>query len=234
MAPSGASRRKQPPSSLKDYWDNNFTGDNAGKIAVLGDGLQYQSLTIDPVDAQMVEQLKWTAEVVCSTFHVPPYKIGVGDMPTYNNIQSLNVEYYSQCLQRLIEDAELCLDEGLSIGLGVNTNGTVYGTEFDLDGLLRMDSVTQMQVLKDSAGILEVDEMRAKLDRRPTKGGDAVYLQQQNYSLEALAKRDAADDPFAKAPPPANDDAPTEAEIAEQRALRKSYLREKVRELVNA
>ena len=33
----------------------------------------------------------------------------------------------------------------------------------------------------------------------PVEGGDSPYLQQQNYSLEALAKRDAASDPFAPA-----------------------------------
>lgn len=195
---------------LKEYWETNFTGENAGKIAVLGDGLQYQSMTTNAVDAQMVEQLKWTAEVVCSTFHVPPYKIGVGAMPTYNNIQSLNVEYYSQCLQALIEAAEVCLDEGLG-------TGEKLGTEFDVPNLLRMDSVTQMQVLKDSAGILEIDEMRAMLDRKPTRGGKAVYLQQQNYSLDALAKRDAAEDPFGKAAAapaaPANDNS-AEAQAA--------------------
>lgn len=38
-------------------------------------------------------------------------------------------------------------------------------------------------------------------------------IQQQNYSLAALAKRDAKEDPFASAappPPPANDDEPPE------------------------
>lgn len=79
--------------------------------------------------------------MVCSTFHVPPYKIGIGQMPTYNNIQSLNLQYYSEALQILIESAELCLDEGLGIGEGVRNGGHEYGTEFDLDGLLRMDSV---------------------------------------------------------------------------------------------
>ena len=70
-------------------------------------------------------------------------------------------------------------------------------------------------MLKEGAGILKIDEMRAKLDKKPTAGGDAVYLQQQNYSLAALAKRDAQADPFATgatapvppAPEPANDDA---------------------------
>ncbi|QZP08193.1 phage portal protein [Caenibius sp. WL] len=178
---------------LKAYWEANYTGQNAGKIAVLGDGMEYKALNISPVDAQLIEQLKWTAEVVCSTFHMPPYKIGVGTMPTYNNIQALNVEYYSQCLQSHIEAAEVCLDDGLG-------TGERLGTEFDTKNLLRMDSVTQMQVLRDgvNGGIMAPDEARADLDLKPKRGGDTPYLQQQNYSLEALAKRDARDDPFAK------------------------------------
>lgn len=217
---------------LKEYWDNNFSGKNAGKVAVLGDGMTYQGLSVTPEDAQMIEQLKWTAEVVCSTFHVPPYKIGVGSLPSYNNVQALNTEYYSQCLQVHIEAAELCMDEGLA-------TGDKLGTEFDLDNLLRMDSVTQMQVLKEgvSAGVLAPNEARAKIDRKPVAGGSSPYLQQQNYSLEALAKRDAQTDPFGTAAPeapPANDDEPSEEEAAERRAAQKALLRERVRERVNA
>src|SRR5690606_13340318 len=176
---------------LKEYWDNNFAGENAGKVAVLGDGMTYQGLSVTPEDAQLIEQLKWTAEVVGSTFHVPPYKIGVGALQSYNNVQALNTEYYSQCLQVHIEAAELCMDEGLA-------TGDKLGTEFDLDNLLRMDSVTQMQVLKEGvgAGVLSPNEARAKVDRKPVPGGASPYLQQQNYSLEALAKRDAQEDPF--------------------------------------
>lgn len=224
---------------LKEYWDSNFAGENAGKVAVLGDGMTYQGLSINPDEAQLIEQLKWTSEVVCSTFHVPPYKIGVGALPSYNNVQALNTEYYSQCLQVHIEAAELCLDEGLGIGQGVTTNGSTYGTEFDLDNLLRMDSVTQMQVLKEgvSAGVLSPNEARSKVGRKPVPGGASPYLQQQNYSLEALAKRDAWEDPFGTAEPaapPANDDEPTEAERAQQRAANMALLEKRVRERLNA
>lgn len=202
---------------LKEYWEANFTGDNAGKIAVLGDDLKYQALTINAHDSQLIEQLKWTAEVVCSTFHVPPYKIGVGEMPTYNNIQSLNVEYYSQCLQSHIEAAELCLDEGLGIGVGVSvaspSGPKTYGTEFDIDGLLRMDSVTQFDVLEKAKSVLTLDERRRRVDAKAMKtGGDTVYLQQQDHSIEAIAARDKqlieqANNPPVVTPvaPPAND-----------------------------
>lgn len=185
---------------MKEHWDNNFTGANAGKVAVLGDGLKYEAMTMKAVDAQLVDQLKWTAEVVCSTYHVPPYKIGLGQMPTANNVQALNVEYYSQALQILIESIELCLDEGLGM------DGETIGTEFDLEGLLRMDSATQMDVLEKSKGKLTVNEQRRMLSRPPVKGGDTVYLQEQDHSLEWLARRDAQ--PFEQAPAPT----PTETE----------------------
>jgi HK97 family phage portal protein len=195
---------------LKEYWEANFSGRNAGKIAVLGDGLSYEAMSTKAVDAQLIEQLKWSAEVVCSCYHVPPYKIGVGEMPSYNNVQALNVEYYTQCLQVLIEAIELCLDEGLGTGEGL-------GTEFDTDNLLRMDGVTQMEMLDKSKGIMSPNEQRRRLDLRPVAGGDSPMLQQQNFSLEALAKRDAQADPFAKiaAPQPqASNDNVVEEQVA--------------------
>lgn len=184
---------------IKENFDTKFGGLNRGKTAVLGDGLTITKLSMTAEESQLIEQLKFTAEMVCSVFHVPPYKIGVGVLPSYNNVQALNVEYLSQGLQRLIEDAEICLDEGL--GTGEN-----LGTEWDTENLLRMDSSTQIDVAAKAtgAGIWSPDEARKKFDLSPVDGGSSPYLQQQNYSLAALAKRDAMADPFATAPAPAS------------------------------
>ena len=193
---------------LKETWETQYAGpQGAAKIAILGDGLKFESLTMTADEAQLIEQLKFTAEMICSVYHVPPYKIGVGPLPSYNNVQALNVEYFSQCLQKHIEDIELCLDEGLGIGEGVSINGQVYGTEFDIDNLLRMDSATLMDVLEKGKNYFSPNEGRQKVGLGPTEGGNVVLRQQQDFSLAALAKRDAQDDPFGKATqPPANDD----------------------------
>jgi HK97 family phage portal protein len=208
---------------LKTHWDANYSGTKAGKIAVLGDGLEFKPMVMTSRDAQLIEQLKWTAEVVCSAFHVPPYKIGVGTMPSYNNIQALNVEYYSQCLQALIEAAELCLDEGLGIGAGVKVGGKVYGIEFDIDGLLRMDSVSQLEALEKAKSVLTLDERRRKLEAKPITGGNTVYLQQQDHSIEAIAARDKqlieqANAPKVEAPAPVVEPAENDNALAEQAA----------------
>jgi HK97 family phage portal protein len=196
--------------TVKEVWETQYAGPSGStKIAILGDGMKFEALTMTAEDAQLIEQLKYTAEVVCSTYHVPPYKIGIGQQPTYNNVQALNVEYYSQCLQVHLESIELCLDEGLGIGEGVVTNGQTYGIEFDTDNLLRMDASTQMDVLEKSKGKLTVNEQRATLSKPPVEGGDTVYLQEQDHSLEWLAKRDAEPIVPKAAPvdPAANDNA---------------------------
>lgn len=195
---------KEQIELYSEAWKQNYGGDNLGNIAVLGNGLDFKGLTMTAVDAQLIEQARWSAEIVAHVFHVPLYKIGLGPMPTNNNVQALNVEYYSTCLQTLLEDAESALDEGLGIGDGVGPR-PFYGIEFDIDNLLRMDSVTQMSVLKEGVGaaIFSPDEARARVGLPPVPGGASPYLQQQNYSLEALAKRDAQADPFGKpAQPP--------------------------------
>ncbi|MET4197271.1 HK97 family phage portal protein [Bradyrhizobium sp. LA8.1] len=184
---------------LKEHWEQNYTGSNAGRVAVLGDGLKYEKMAMTAVESQMIEQLKWTAETVCSCFHVPAYMVGVGTPPAYNNVEALNQQYYSQCLQAIIESIELLLDEGLGL---TDVKGHIYGTEFDLDGLLRMDTATQYKTIGDGIGaaLLAPNEGRKKIGLKPLPGGNSVFMQQQNYSLEALAKRDALEDPFALAP----------------------------------
>lgn len=81
----------------------------------------------------------------------------------------------------------------------MKVEGRVYGTEFDLDDLLRMDTATQVKTLSEATRgmLMKPDEARRKLGFGKVDGGDAVYAQQQDFSLAALAKRDQSD-PFAK------------------------------------
>lgn len=176
---------------LKTEWEQNYTGRNVGRVAVLGDNLKFEKMVMTSVDAQVIEQLKFTDEKICSTFHVPQYKVGVGAQPTYNNIEALQQDYYSTCLQTLIESFELVMDQGLALPDDVTIS-------LDLDGLLRMDSATLMTTMTNGIKgvLLTPNEGRRKLGLPPVEGGDAVYSQQQNFSIEALAKRDALPDPF--------------------------------------
>lgn len=214
---------------IKNTWATNYSGENAGKLAVLGDGLKYEPMAVNAKDSTMVEQFKWSDEKICSVYKVPAYKVNVGPMPTYQQSETLDRKYYSDCLQRHIESIESLLDDGL--GLPAR-----FATEFDLEDLLRMDFALKMDtaVKGVGGGIYSPDEARKKFNLKPVKGGDTPYLQQQNFSLGALAERDK-NDPFPKTEPapqppkdPAGDgeDDVDETDKALQMLFRKSLFEE--------
>ncbi len=188
---------------IKEHWEKNFSGQNSGKVAVLGDGLTYQAMSVNAVDAQLVEQLKMSSEQVCSTFHVPAYMVGAGPTPTHTSIEALNQQYYSQCLQTLMESIETGLDEGLGL---VDVPTRMLGSEFCLDDLLKMDTAALIMAVVEmvKGGVGKPNEARKRLNLPPVLGGDTPYLQQQNFSLAALAKRDALDNPFVIDKPTSN------------------------------
>jgi HK97 family phage portal protein len=184
---------------LQNNWNSNYTGINQGRVAVLGSGVTWNPLQQNAVDSQLIEQLKHSDETICTAFGIPAFMVGVKDPPNYNNAELLDLQYYKQCLQSLIEHIELTLSEGL----GLIDAG--YRAEFDLTGLFRMDSQTQITVLAEavSKGILSPNEARRVLGYIDVTGGESPMAQQQMFTLDALANRaNAPALPEAPAPMP--------------------------------
>lgn len=184
-APIGIS--ESDAKELQRVWKNRQPGD----IAVLAGDLKYQSLSLTAVDAQLIEQLKWTAENVCSTFGVPPYLVDIGPPPPYANFEPLLLKYHSQCIQSLATNFEKSHDKGL--GLVDRIDGKQYGTEFDIDDLIWMDTVTRVESATKAIGSagMSPDEARRKyFGMGPVPGGDTPYMQQQYWPLKQLADRD--------------------------------------------
>ena len=204
---------------IKAYWEENFSGENIGRVAVVGKGLKYEAMTVSAADAQLIEQLNWTAKQVCTCFHVPPALLDLDDTPT-GDVEALWLKYHSQCLQSLLTNLETSLDEGLELN-------RPFGTEFNIDDLIWMVTSTKTKAAAEAigAGALSPNESRKKwFGYGPVKGGDTPYMQQQNYSLAALADRDA-DAPFSKpAPAPAAASGPSALPAADDAADEKAFL----------
>lgn len=174
---------------LKESFTENFSGDNAGNLLVLGDGLKYEAMTISAKDSQLIDQLKFTGEMICAVYHVPPYKLGLGAPPQANNLAALNQQYFDQCLHPLVDSIEGRLDIGLELA------EPFEAVWFDTSELLRMDPAARFDAHGKAIGaaIMAPNEARRVENLAPQVGGDSLYLQEQNFSLEALARRDQRD-----------------------------------------
>lgn len=158
----------------------------SGKTAIVGNGMKYEPVGTSAAESQWIEQAGWAAKTIASCFGVPYSKIDSSVQPPYANSEATELQYRADCLQTHLTAIETCLDAGLELP-------PPYGTEFDLDDLIWMDTATKTKAAHDaiSAGAMSPNEARLKyFGLGPVPGGDTPYLQQQYYSLEALAMRD--------------------------------------------
>jgi len=181
-----------------------------GKTAVVGYGMKYQDIGTSAVDSELVAQTDSAVATIAGAFGVPVSMVDSSKQPPYANSEATQRQYHAQCLQIHLVGIERALDAGLELP-------APYGTEFDLDSLIWMDTATRSKAAIDASGVMTINEVRHKFyGLGPVPGGDTLYLQQQMYSLESLQARDVAPAPAlpeTPAPePPAP--APTDEEIA--------------------
>lgn len=197
-APAGMS--DEDAAALKAFWEENYAGQHAGRIAVIGADMKFTPFAMKSADSQLVEQMRYSDEQICQPFGIPPFKIGIGAIPAGLGVDAINQLYYADALQGHIEAMENLLDEGLRIS-------RPEGVELDLEPLLRMDEGKRAEVATKlvGGGIETPNEGRLRFNRAPLEGGDTVYMQQQDFPLDQVRKNkivDANQNPIQ--PEPAN------------------------------
>lgn len=230
-APAGMS--DDDAQRVRDYWQTAYTGNNAGKVAVIGADMKFTSFAMKGADSQLVEQMRYSDEQICQPFGIPPFKIGIGSIPAGMSLDDINQLYYDDALGSDVEAMENLLDEGL--GLADKPNLAIC---IDTGPLLRMNVGKQVDIEAKKVGgkISTPNESRAALNMGKTGGGDTLWGQQQDYPLGMLADRASWDPNMQKpaAPPAPEPQGPTEEQQRMVAELWRLKALEATREALNA
>lgn len=194
-APAGMT--EDDAKAVQEYWDKNFLNSNSGKVAIIGADMKFTPFAMKSIDAQMIEQMRYSDEQICQPFGIPPFKVGIGTIPTGLGVDGLNQLYYADALQPHIEHMETLLDDGLAVSKPL-------AIELDLEPLLRMDEAKRAEVESKLVGgkIKTPDEARKRFNLPHTGGGDTLWGQNQDYPLGVLANRHEWDPAMRPAPAP--------------------------------
>jgi HK97 family phage portal protein len=80
-------------------WRRYFTGPrNAGRTAVLEDGMTFEPNTATAQQSQLIETRKLTREEVAAAYHVPPAMIGIVESQGYGSIREQHSALYQDTL----------------------------------------------------------------------------------------------------------------------------------------
>lgn len=197
---------------LSEHWNTNFTGENSGKVAVVGDDLKFMSLSSKSVDAQMVEQLRYSDEQICQPFGIPPFKVGLGTIPSGLGVDAINQLYLDDALLAHILSMETLLTEGLG--------ATPYKIDLDESVLMRMDATRKAEYHKTliDGSIETINDARIEFNLPPLDGGNTVYMQMQDMPLDqvrqnTIVKVSETTQPVAPEPATQTVEEPTDEQI---------------------
>lgn len=194
---------------LRNAWKAESTNMNAGGVPILSAGLKWESLTMSAVDAQMIEQLKWSTQEIARVMRVPGAIINDMTGSTWNNTETLMNFWIADGLGFLLNHIELAFDNLFQLKQG-------QYTEFDTDILLRSEFAARIEGLSKAVtnGIMSPNEARAREGLAAVKDGEEPRVQAQNVPLSAAGKIPATTPaaPAAPAAKPANANDPPDPE----------------------
>lgn len=156
-----------------------------GVPMLLDGGLKWASLSINPVDAQMLESRKFSGEQICRIFGVPPAMVGFGDKAsnwgTGKETDVLGFQKFT--LRKRLKRIEQALLKQLVPLAEQRAQGLTI--EFNFEGLLRGDTASRYDAYERAIrmGIATRNEVRALENLPPIEGGDVVTVQMQDIPL---------------------------------------------------
>ena len=168
---------------------------NAGKPLILEGGTKWETLAINPADAEMINTRRFSVEEICRFFGVPPYMIGHVDKGTAS-VRGLSEQtraFEKFTLRRRLSRIEQSLMKQL---LTPYERSRGFKIEFKIDGLMRGDSKSRSEFYKTALanGWMTINEVRALENLPPIDGGDVPRMQMQNVPITEAGKEQGDQD----------------------------------------
>lgn len=171
--PPGMFRTEEEAKKFIDGFNKQEAGsDNAGKAALLREGIKLNSVNVTNNEAQFAQLKQFSRQDVGLMFGLESMP-GDGDSVSYNSLEQKNQAYLVALDRWLIKWEEQCDMKLLS---DVQKTRRSHYHKFNRASILRTDLATTMTAFTQAiaATIMSPNECRAKLDMNPYTGGD-VY-----------------------------------------------------------
>jgi HK97 family phage portal protein len=179
-APSGVLEHPgtiKDPTKLRETWNSTFGGTaNAGKVAVLEEGMKYTPISISPEQAQFLETRKFQINEIARIFRIPPHMLADLEKSSFSNIEQQSLEFVKYTLDPWV----IRWEQSLYRSLLTAEEKKKYFFKFNVDGLLRGDYESRMSGYATARqnGWMSANDIREleNLDRIPAELGGDLYL----------------------------------------------------------
>ena len=170
------------PARVRDSWNAVYQGSsNAHRVAVLEEGMKFQSIGIPPEQAQFLETRKFQIEEICRIFRVPPHLVASLDRATFSNIEHQSISFIDNTIIPWVSRIE----QSMQRALFSETEKRTFFVKFNLNGRLRGDAAARAafyQTMRQN-GIMSANDIREleEMNQIPEELGGNKLLVNGNF-----------------------------------------------------
>jgi HK97 family phage portal protein len=160
---------------LRENFDAIYAGGhNAGKVAILEEGMKFNPFTMPLGDAEFVATNRFQIAQIARMFDMPLHKLGEMDGAKYNNVEQGNIAYVIDCIEPHLEQTV----QELNAKVFAPADRGRCKIRIPTAELLQGDMLSRMQALGAARqwSLLTINEARAQLGL-PSIGpaGDVLF-----------------------------------------------------------
>lgn len=218
--PAGAPRLDdQGRSAIRNGIKQLYGGlSNAGRVALLEEGMEWKPAGISPKDSQLIEGKKFSITDIARIFLIPPPMLMELDRATFTNIESQGISFVVYTLMSWLRRWEQ------RIGLDLLAEGERkrYFAEFLVDGLMRGDAKTRYEAYASAIqnGWMSRNEVRDKENLDPVDGGDELLFPVNLAPVSKLGDLGGGDAPQQDGDNTTNENSDSEDDPPEAKSIR--------------
>ena len=150
-------------------------GGTSGGIVALDSGMEFQPISVNPKDSQMIENKAFNVLEICRYFNVPPSLAFSESARHAATAEQQGLGFLNDCLLPLLEKVE----NEFFRKLYLQSDWKLSSLKFNTENLLRLDATTKADVAAKLFGIgaKTANEIRSDYDAEfPVQGGNTAFV----------------------------------------------------------
>lgn len=165
-------------TQIAQSWERSISKTASGGVAILPQGLDFQSISVSPEDSQLLEARAYDVVQICRFFNVSPLKVFDYSHMSYSSLEQVSLSY----LQDSVLPYTQLLEDELNKKLFKPSEVGKYGIDFDYTEILQSDKKAEADYYRQLLvnGIMSINEVRDKLGYSPVedeKVGNSHFIQ---------------------------------------------------------
>lgn len=171
-------------SSWRQAFGNKLNRGENGGLAILEGNMEYQPVSVNPADSQLLESRQFNVVEIARFFNVPPTMLFDLSNSNYNTSEAMMLNFLQQTLQPIL----VKIEEEFNLKLFGDTDTNIE-VRFDTSQLLRTDKTALADYYQKlyNIGVMSINEIRKEIDLTEMKDGDTHFVAANLLSVKEAA-----------------------------------------------